>query len=269
MRTYPTPPLVELTFTIVTLASLPSSAYVYEVIEYFLAQFPSLSAKGISGYHYIFHDFQPDPNGPRVSGILGSVVLQDTQNTADILAIYAPMFAYIPARWPGYAVTPMPAVRKTFLEWYNVHYDMSAAGTNSYTCSRLLDGKALTAGAMTREAVQGFIGPRGAATVYLVSGPGVWNSPARGGGNSVLPAWRRAYVHASELFFCAKPCCGVMAKGSVASGADFLPFNKTSQEAAFAEIDSVIAPLRKLAPDMGAYMNEVSEPSGKRLFCAA
>jgi len=43
-----------------------------------------------------------------------------------------------------------------------------------------------------------------------------------------------------------------------ACGAEFAPFSEPAKVAALAELQRYTAPLRKLAPDMGAYMNEVS-----------
>lgn len=40
-------------------------------------------------------------------------------------------------------------------------------------------------------------------------------------------------------------------------GVDFRPLNATARAEAVAKLDYFIEPLRKLAPDMGAYMNEV------------
>lgn len=42
-----------------------------------------------------------------------------------------------------------------------------------------------------------------------------------------------------------------------AVGVDFHPLNATARAEAVAKLDYFIEPLRKLAPDMGAYMNEV------------
>ena len=49
---------------------------------------------------------------------------------------------------------------------------------------------------------------------------------------------------------------------TIASSAEFVPFSKAAKAAAFAEMDRYTAGLRKLAPDMGAYMNEVGIPGG-------
>jgi len=54
-----------------------------------------------------------------------------------------------------------------------------------------------------------------------------------------------------------------------AVGVDFQPLNATARLEAVAKLDYLVEPLRRLAPDMGAYMNEVRSvprfsPDGRR-----
>jgi len=200
VKTYPTPKIVHMLVTIATLSSLPVAKGTWDLLAYVLAQYPALGDAGLSGYSFLFDNFsQPfDASSPPVSGMLASVALQDTSDVNDIVKLWAPIFAHINATWPGFAIAPNITAYRSFWDWYQPNKDTFAAGTNQYTCSRLLDGKALSGDRnATRDAFRAFSGA-GAGTAYLVSGKGVWDAKPRGGGNAVLPAWRKAYVHASE-----------------------------------------------------------------------
>ena len=64
--------------------------------------------------------------------------------------------------------------------------------------SRLLDGPALTANATATKLAFEKFADGGQATVYIVSGKGVWHAQPRGGDTAANPAWRKTYVHASK-----------------------------------------------------------------------
>jgi hypothetical protein len=74
--------------------------------------------------------------------------------------------------------------------------------------------------------------------MFLASGPGVHKQ--KSDFNAVVPAWRTGYVH-------------------VVMGATWPPFNTTVKDVMMDEVtNKYSAALRKLAPDMGCYQNEVS-----------
>jgi len=50
----------------------------------------------------------------------------------------------------------------------------------------------------------------------------------------------------------------LMATCDQALGVGFAPLNATAKDEAFVRLDNLVEPLRKLAPDSGAYVNEVS-----------
>jgi hypothetical protein len=73
--------------------------------------------------------------------------------------------------------------------------------------SRLLDSEALSANATATKLALEKFSAGGQATVYIVSGKGVWEATPRGGSTAANPAWRRTYVHASEFpLFLILPC---------------------------------------------------------------
>ena len=171
------------------------------MVAYVLGQFPDLGDNGLSGYSYYFPAI-PNPldgGATTVGGMLASVVLQDS-SPEDMVKLWKPVLEKINTTWPGkFMVSYQPKSFPSFLGWYSENYDTSQAGLNSYLGSRLLDRTALTAN-LTRSslALEGFANGS-IATAYLVSGKGVRDAKPRGCGNAVLPAWRRAYVHASKF----------------------------------------------------------------------
>ncbi|KAK4216592.1 hypothetical protein QBC37DRAFT_87669 [Rhypophila decipiens] len=257
IKTYPTPSITHVEFSVLTLDT--ENPALFAMIAYFLSQFPSLADAGLSGYAFFF---QAIPNGGQsnLGGITMTAILQDT-NTTFAEQLFAPIFSHIDTTWPGifypaFKTTPYP----TFLEWYKVNYDNSAAGTNSLTGSRLLGEPSLTGNlTLTAEVFKAFANVEapvgGMGTAYLVSGKGVHNAVPRGGGNSVLPAWRKAYVHATLVT-------------ASAFGVGFSPLNRTSRADAMKRINLALDPMRKLAPDSGAYANEATpeEPDWQNQF---
>lgn len=201
VKTFPTPSIAHIEFALVT--SDTNNPALFDMIAYIHSKFPSLGDAGLSGYAFFFQSI-PNPSdggASQIGGITMTAIVQDV-NTTVAEQLMAPIFAHIDKTWPGlfYPVlktTPYP----TFLDWYNVNYDNSAAGTNSLTGSRLLDEPSLTGNlTLTAEVFKTFTNvehPGGMGTAYLVSGKGVHNAVPRGGSNAVLPAWRKAYVHAS------------------------------------------------------------------------
>ena len=198
IKTYPTPPIVNLEVIIAT-TDLGNPA-IFQMIAYVLSQFPSLADAGASGYSYFSGSIaNPFGGNGTFGGWAGTLVLLGTQDPNDILTLFGPIFEYVNTTWPNeFFILPNVTTFPSFLAWYDVNYDMSAGGLDQYVGSRLLDGPALT-GNLTRSAelLEAFSAGSGAGTAYLVSGPGVHNAQPRGGGDAVCPAWRTSYIHAS------------------------------------------------------------------------
>ena len=289
IKTYPTPPLVSLDITIAT--TNVSDPAILPMVAYVLSQFPSLSDAGVSGYSYFSGAIaNPFGGGGTFGGWTGTLVLLGTQDPDDILALFAPIFQTVNATWPDqFLILPNVTAFPSFLAWYDVHYDMSAGGLDQYVGSRLLDGPALT-GNLTQSAelLGEFAAGAGAGTAYLVSGPGVHNAQPRGGGNAVCPAWRTSYIHASPSsppplssihpssppssrlpfprvkFFHFRPkvlFSGYSTNATVpaATGVIFQPLNLTLRAEQLQTVTDIVEPLRQLAPNTGAYVNEVRE----------
>jgi hypothetical protein len=196
IQTVPTPKL-EGAFWMILTTDTSKQRSIFDMVTYVVSQFPSMGDQGLSGYSYYFGSYTVE--NTTVGGMYMVSVLQDS-SPEEMHKLWDPVLAHINSTWPGlfqfiYQQTSYPS----FLAWYSQYYDTTAAGTNSYLGSRLLDRKSLTSD-LTKisEALERFANGT-VSTAYLVSGKGVHNAKPRGCGNAVLPAWRTAYVHASML----------------------------------------------------------------------
>jgi hypothetical protein len=197
MKTVRTPKIDSLLVAIFTPDTTAPRA-IFDMLAYVYSQFPSMGDQGLSGYSYYFTSF-PNPldgGNTTVGGMFMSSVVQDSSPEA-IRALWDPVVAHIESTWPGmFKATYIPESLPSFLAWFSKYFDSTDAGKNGYIGSRLLDRNALTGDlAKSSKAWEGFANGTTAGS-YLVSGKGVHDAKPRGCGNAVLPAWRRAYVHA-------------------------------------------------------------------------
>jgi len=197
----PSPELLSLEFLI----SMPAASNQgFDAITYFVSNFPKLADAGISGYPLIINSLPWLTPGTTtfttIKGLLGNLIMLNRKDPADMNALFDPIYKKINETWPGLAtITPNITYYPNFYAWFNEHYDKSPVGLENLVSSRLLDAEALSGNATkTRAALEKF-SAGGQATVFIVSGKGVHNAKPRGGGNAVLPAWRKVYVHASKL----------------------------------------------------------------------
>lgn len=200
MKTFPTP---KVEYLIVALASpnITNTRANYDLIAYIISQFPSMADRGMSGYaFYATNTSNPfDGGATNIAGFyMGAALLNSSPE--DMQHLWAPIIAHANATWPGLLTVYLPKSYPSFFAWYQENYDSSSAGMNTYAGSRLLDAAALTDDLSKSAAAFERFAKGTAATAYLVSGKGVHNAQPRGCGNAVLPAWRKAYVHASYVY---------------------------------------------------------------------
>ncbi len=271
MKTYPSPKIESLILALST-TEVANPRPIFDMIAYLLSQWPSMGDSGLSGYSYFFPSI-PNPfdgGATIVGGIFMAVVLQDSSPEA-MRALWEPVLSHINTTWPGYQLIWQPKSFPSYLGWYSENYDTSAAGKNSYIGSRLLDRVALTANlTKSSAAYEGFANGT-LATAYLVSGKGVHNAHPRGCGNAVLPAWRKAYVHASKPLRLShlRTRAKLTHSSPLAFGIDAPPLDQAAAVAVRKQVKGRVAALRELAPDMGAYVNEVRDHSTPTQLCPA
>ncbi|KAI0803621.1 hypothetical protein GGR55DRAFT_682537 [Xylaria sp. FL0064] len=247
IATHPTPKIVAAVVGI--LSPDPAVPWVWDMNGYIASQLPYLMDKDVSGYMYFPRNMSgPDENGGtrNYAGMGGEFVILDTQDISDMDAIWEPIIAHVNATWPSVVSLISAVPYPSFKAWFDVYYDQSLTGYDQYVGSRLLDEKALTT-VDSAEVGQAFNLASGSA--YLVAGKGVHNAKPRGGSTSVTPTWRKAVVHA-------------------VNGHEFAPLNATARAEALTIVSNLTEPYRKLAPDMGAYVNENNpgEPDWQHTF---
>lgn len=171
-----------------------------------------------------------------------------------MLAIWEPIIAHVNATWPNTFAAAELQPYPSFNSWFDVFYDQSLAGYDGYVGSRLLDEKALA----SDDIGESFRLSGGAA--YLVAGKGVRDAKPRGGSLSVTPTWRKAIVHAGTFFrYNMTRFFPINTLLFPVNGQEFAPLNATARAEALQIVNKKTEPWRKIAPDMGAYVNEVSE----------
>ncbi|KAH8879740.1 FAD-binding domain-containing protein [Thozetella sp. PMI_491] len=225
----------------------------FEWITYFVRRFPEFADQGVTGYPIVFNTvpnfIDPTSQSQWVTGIMARFVMIDTIYVPDLLNIIRPPILNITEKHPNVYSTMNFSHYPDWNSWFKQNYDSSPTGQENVMGSRLLDEKALTGNDTALAAALRDFSAYGQATVYIVSGKGVHNAKPRGGGNAVLPAWRKTYVHATRSVF-------------------FSPQNATARQAAIDATQRYTSALRNLIPDSGAYMNEASkyEPNWQQTF---
>ncbi|KAI0124716.1 hypothetical protein BJ170DRAFT_473279 [Xylariales sp. AK1849] len=249
MATHPSPQLVSLDMSLATFET--NASWFWDMVGYLLSQFSYLDSQGVSGYNFVSANVSNpfDGGATHVSKFSSAVVIQDTQDLTEMESIWAPILDHVNKTWPQAIVLPNVTAYRSFLEWYGEHYDQGQAGENLYVGSHLMDAAAFEDPAAIGLAWKTFSEVAGSGNAFLVAGAGVRDAQPRGGGDAVCPAWRKALVHATN-------------------GIGFAPFNATARKEALVKLNAGVQPLRELAPNMGAYVNENNpeEPDWPRSF---
>lgn len=162
------------------------------------------------------------------------------------------VFSTAPALYPGsFEISVVPKLWNDFYSFYTVNNGPLNADFDIIIGSRLLSTDNLTVNqTAVIEAFKAATPPGTSTEVNLVAGRGVRNAQPRGGSNAVNLPWRRALVH-SEVSVIWQP----FDAAAKARGEDLLT-------------NTYVAMLRKLAPDIGAYVNEAdpNEPNWQDCF---
>ncbi|KAF2092444.1 FAD-binding domain-containing protein [Rhizodiscina lignyota] len=240
IRTVPATPIAVYDFT---LEAEPNSTTYWDIVKYFLAQFPALAASNVSAYTYLY------PNMDSVASFEGVFALSNPASANALEDMWIPFWSHVNETYPNKTVakaksTIFPNLYSLFLEYA----DTSGAGVDKVVGSRLLPSEALTDDAFSNALID-FLGDSG-GRLYMVSGKGVWDAEPRGGNNAVNPAWRNALVHA-------------------VTSQSWMPLNETQRAIVEHDINNVQTDaFRQLVPHSGAYLNEAywNEPNFQQAF---
>jgi hypothetical protein len=181
-----------------TLETAPNSTTYWEILSYFLAQYPTLSAANISSYTYLFAN-TTSSDGEAVASFQGVFALPDASSAISLADIWAPFWAHVNETYPNQTTTKVVSnLFPNLYAMYEKYADPSKAGVDKVVGSWLLPPGTLTKNEDFSDALITFMGDAG-ARLYMVSGQGVWDVLPRGGSDAVNPAWRKALIHAGEL----------------------------------------------------------------------
>ena len=261
LKTYSSPKIVHLNMG---LFGSPTDPGLADWVAYFVSKFPYFESKGISGYTAVGRGIPNalKPDGDPVSGVIALLAMQDTDDESDILSVINPVVEEVKVKFPDAGIVFAPAVSKyeSFLAWFQVFLDKNQPGVDVCHGGRLLSEKHLTAdvGGLAN-AITTAMDAVGVIGFFIVSGKGVREAEPRGGGSAVLPAWRKAIVHSGKLAVSQNSLTvhGELSVKYQVASAYFEPLNKTAEEECIGRMATLNSALTKLAPDSGAYMNEV------------
>lgn len=272
IRAYPS---FEFVVADIFLGTIPGNEGFWDAIAYILTRFPELDAQGIGGYSFIVPGYDlsnttsanstsayATSSNATVSNLVNVYsasfnlpILHPSNTSASLAAALNKVLSEALAPYPGQFVSSVTIHSYSdFWEWYSVNNGPLDGGHDQVLGSRLLDGKALANQTALRETYKS-LADAGIVSVYLVGGKNVMNAKPRGGGNAVNSAWRKAYVHTREyLFFRERD----HVTDYVVLGTRWNPFDVKGQAVQRYKLTNVwVEAFRKLAPDMGAYINEV------------
>ena len=174
----------------VVVAAEPDSEAFWNFSAYIISQAPRLQDSGIMGYSYLSPAYPY--NGSVLGGYIGQFLMPngtvaEAEEATGFLAEYISTI-------PGARLSLIPVQYDSIFAWYQVNKNTAPIGGNEAVGNRLLDAKALSNITALREAMTISTPQGGLANVNLVAGPGLWKAKAAGGGDSVTPAWRKAYL---------------------------------------------------------------------------
>jgi hypothetical protein len=194
VRTFPSTPIAIYSFN---LQAKPNSTVYWDIVAYFLAQYPTLSAANVSAYTYLYPNMSDAKSGDQVASFEGIFALLEPASLTVLEDMWAPFWSHVNKTYPSQKIPQTTsAIFPDFYSFYINFADDSGAGVDKVVGSRLLPAEVLTDDAFS-DALIKFLGNSG-GRLYMVSGKGVWDAEPRGGGDAVNPAWRKALIHAGK-----------------------------------------------------------------------
>ncbi|CAH0028356.1 unnamed protein product [Clonostachys rhizophaga] len=259
MRTVPSPRIHGISWGALTASN---STIVPNLITYIFTQLPYLMDSGLSGYNFFYREMDnpsPAPGIPdKIAGVNGGLILQNSDDPDAVHKIFKPINETLQSRWKGQVLLILNVTTyENFKDWYDASYDKGLAGYSVYLRSRLLGRETLLGDEKPlREALMTALDSLTNLQAFMVGGPGVHDAKPRGGGNSVLPVWRNAQIHARKLTLYRVNLAQLTNNRCPVAPQGFIPLNATAEEEAKQLLETKFQPLWDLAPDSGSYVNE-------------
>lgn len=176
----------------------PNSATYWDIVAYYLAQFPALSAANVAGFIYIYPNITQTEGSSPISSFQAIFALPESSSSTALEDLWAPSWTHVNETYSNVTITTQvtSTVFPDLYSLFQVYQDSPTAGLDKIVGSWLLPPATLMEDAM-KDALVTFAGEAG-TSLYMVSGKGVWDAEPRGGSDSVNPAWRKALIHAGK-----------------------------------------------------------------------
>jgi hypothetical protein len=246
VRTFPMENFVQYSLDV---GSVANSTKFWDAFAYVAGEMPRLSDNGIQSYTFALPG--NETAGPTLSNNFGA----PGKSLDEVKALLDPIAKYLNETYANevFAFTNSSESPNLYDNWAANPDDSTPMGIDVIIGSRILDTKALQRPDF-KEKIQNAWNPSG-LQLFLISGPGVHKFKADS--SAILPAWRTGYVHMCR--FSMPSCCASdLLTISVVAGTAWPPKNATEKAYQINQMTNVTeAALRNIAPDTGAYMNEV------------
>ena len=185
--------------------------------------------------------------------------LVDSVDVARAKQVMEPVEAYIRKTFPDYNVSVSTAVSPSWLDYNKAFQDPTLPGLNELVTSRLIGEEGLTGrtGSL-QDAAESITSNADLIIGELVGGPGLSNADREA--TSVQPGWKTAIIHLSMRLptFETSRLCDLSTDIFLVAVKVWEPTAQMVPAFVRAALEEMTVPLRKLAPDSGAYINEVS-----------
>lgn len=203
VRTLPATPIAVYSFAFTT---EPHSATYWDIVAYYVSQFPALSDANVAGFIYIYPNITQTEGSSPVASFQAIFALPEPLSPTALEDLWAPSWAHVNETYSNITISTQVSstIYQDLYDLFLVYQDSQDAGLDKVVGSWLLPPDVLKEDKM-KDALIDFVGESG-ARLYMVSGKGVWDAMPRGGSDAVNPAWRKALIHAGEPFNLEKKC---------------------------------------------------------------
>lgn len=242
IKAHPTNKVAAQRLSFAPLASTDVPAFM-DALAMIYASYPDLSDAGWSGYGS--WATSPVPIVPNYSVGFTHTIAVFGKSAAEAEKLFRPVAARLQKFKSSLSINTTYSTFPTYAAYYTAFSGIvGPVGSPAALGSRLLDRKALTSKpTVLKTTLQAIAGtPDQFSSTYIVFvGGGQVFEDAKDQYSGVNPAWRKAYVH------------NIVARGW-APGSDAATIAAVHKDLTFTKVQA----LKTLAPDTGAYMNEVS-----------
>ncbi|PMB63643.1 putative FAD-linked oxidoreductase [Beauveria bassiana] len=245
-KTVPTPKITASTFTFFI---NPDDPQALNVTSFFVSKLPNMVEQAANGYltslHKSPHPLKPNPAGPFFTGILGSMVLVDSEDQEKLENMLQDVEEEAKGKFPAVELKILQTTVYDSLLQYLTAFSRflpNNAGSNMHIDSKLVSADMLRNEEVVHEVNKRAVsrGPFSTMGMLVVGGKGLRDAQPVGGSNAVHPSWKKTVA-------------------SVFVTENFAPMNAEARHNAISSLQKTLEPFVNLDPSMGSYSNERDE----------